>query len=130
MTSGQVRPTYAELLQGFSILMEYWESIPDDEKPKVDKRLKEASLDARVVATVHDSLELISSEKDLSKCLGIVYDELVNYPHLRDLFGIKFDVPLSVDIEVGRSFGDGVTVCFENEKPTNIEEVFAYLCEH
>ena len=41
MTSGQVRPTYAELLQGFSILMEYWESIPDDEKPKVDKRLKE-----------------------------------------------------------------------------------------
>ena len=41
MTSGQVKPTYAELLQAFNILMEYWESIPDDEKPKVDKRLKE-----------------------------------------------------------------------------------------
>ena len=41
MTRGQVKPTYAELLQAFSILMEYWDSIPDDEKPKVDKRLKE-----------------------------------------------------------------------------------------
>ena len=41
MTSGQIHPTYAELLQAFSILMEYWDSIPDDEKPKVDKRLKE-----------------------------------------------------------------------------------------
>jgi len=37
----EVHPTYAEVIQAFGILMEYWESIPDDEKPKVDKRLKE-----------------------------------------------------------------------------------------
>ena len=36
----KIHPTYTELLTGFSILMEYFESIPDDEKPKVDKRLK------------------------------------------------------------------------------------------
>ena len=96
----------------------------------VYKRLKEAALDARVVATVHDSLEIISSEKDLEECLGIVYDELVNYPNVREMFGINFEVPLAVDMEVGRSFGDGVSVSFDNGKPTNIKEVVDYLCEH
>jgi len=96
----------------------------------VSKRFKDSKLDARVVATVHDSLEIISAEKDLEKCLEIVYDELVHYPHLQNLFGINFEVPLSVDVEVGRSFGDGVPVVFENEKPTNLKELFSYLCEH
>jgi len=96
----------------------------------VSKRFKKANIDARVVATVHDSLEIISSEKDLCECLEIVYDELVNYPHLRDLFGINFDVPLFIDVEVGRSFGDGVAVRFEEGKPTNLGEVSNYLCEH
>ena len=40
MTSGQVKPTYTELLSALNILMEYWDFIPEDEKPKVDKRLK------------------------------------------------------------------------------------------
>jgi len=96
----------------------------------VSQRFKEESLDARVVATVHDSLEIISTEKDLSKCLEIVYDELVEYPHLRKLFGINFEVPLSVDVEVGRSFGDGVPVSFDEGIPTNIKEVTAYLNEN
>ena len=26
--------------KAFSILMEYWESLPDEEKPKIDARLK------------------------------------------------------------------------------------------
>jgi len=26
------------------ILMEYWDSLPDEEKPKIDKRLKELEL--------------------------------------------------------------------------------------
>jgi len=95
----------------------------------VSQRFKEESLDAKVVATVHDSLEIISTEKDLSKCLEIVYDELVEYPHLRKLFGINFEVPLSVDVEVGRSFGDGIPVSFAEGIPTNIKEVFAYLNE-
>jgi len=96
----------------------------------VSQRFDESGLDARVVATVHDSLEIVSSEKDLAECLAIVYDELVNYPHLRSLFGINFDVPLSVDMEVGRSFGDGVAVDFKEGKSTNLDEIFEYLCEH
>ena len=43
MTKDNIHPTYAELLTAFNILMEYWESIPEDEQPKVDKRLKEVN---------------------------------------------------------------------------------------
>ena len=96
----------------------------------VSKRFKNAGLNAKVVATVHDSLEIICGEKDLDECLQIVYDELVNYPQLRSLFGINFDVPLAIDMEVGRSFGDGVDVSFDSGKPTNLKEISDYLCEH
>jgi len=30
--------------QGYHILMEYWDSLPDEEKPKIDKQLKELGL--------------------------------------------------------------------------------------
>lgn len=30
--------------KGFGILIEYWDSLPDEEKPKIDKRLKEVGL--------------------------------------------------------------------------------------
>ena len=96
----------------------------------VSKRFKAASLDAKVVATVHDSLEIISSEKDLSDCLEIAYDELVNYPYLKELFGINFDVPLAVDFEVGRSFGDGMSVEFNEGSPVGLNAVFEYLNEN
>lgn len=96
----------------------------------VSKRFKDNGLDAKVVATVHDSLEIICSENDLFECLEIVYDELVNYPHLRKLFGINFEVPFGIDMEVGRSFGDGVDVSIADGIPTNIEEIKTYLGEH
>ena len=96
----------------------------------VTKRFKENNLDAKVVATVHDSLEIVSSEKDLSQALEIIYDELVNYPYLKKLFGINFDVPFGVDLEVGRSFGDGQDVEFLDGKPTNVPEIVEYLHEN
>ena len=96
----------------------------------VTKRFKSNDLDAQVVATVHDSLEIISSEKDLEKTIEIVYDELVNYPYLKKLFGINFDVPFGVDLEVGRSFGDGQDVEFTDGKPTNVPEILEYLHEN
>jgi len=30
--------------RAFNILMEYWDSLPDEEKPKIDARLKELNL--------------------------------------------------------------------------------------
>ena len=63
---------------------------------------------AKVVATVHDSIELICPKEETDEVAGIVTDELVNYHYLRENFGITLRVPLAVDIEVGSSFGNGV----------------------
>lgn len=30
--------------KGYNILMTYWDSLPDEDKPKIDKELKEAGL--------------------------------------------------------------------------------------
>jgi len=64
--------------------------------------------DAKVVATVHDSIELIAPKNETRRVVEIVKDELENYYYLRENFGINLKVPLGVDIEVGSSFGNGV----------------------
>jgi len=30
--------------EGFNIVMEYWDSLPDEEKPKIDRRLRNLGL--------------------------------------------------------------------------------------
>ena len=91
------------------------------------RRLKQEAVDARPVATVHDSIELICHKDHISKCLEIVYDELVNYPFIKKHFNIHFDVPLKIDAEVGHSFGDGVEVEFKEGKPQNLQEIREYM---
>ena len=91
------------------------------------RRLKRELVDARPVATVHDSIELLCHKDHISKCLEIVYDELVNYPFMKEKFNIHFDVPLKIDAEVGHSFGDGIEVDFKNGKPQNLREVREYM---
>lgn len=41
MTKEKVESRYKE---AYDILMEYWDSLPDDEKPIIDKQLKELGL--------------------------------------------------------------------------------------
>jgi DNA polymerase-1 len=91
------------------------------------RRLKREGVNARPVATVHDSIELICHQDCISECLEIVYDELVNYPFIKENFGIHFDVPLKIDAEVGFSFGDGVEVSFKDGKPQNLQEIKEYM---
>lgn len=91
------------------------------------RRLREESVDARPIATVHDSIELICHKDHISKCLEIVYDELVNYPFIKENFNIHFDVPLKIDAEVGHSFGDGVEVDFKEGKLQNLQEIREYM---
>jgi len=81
------------------------------------RRFKEAGLEARPVATVHDSIEIVSPHEEVEKVLTILYDEMVNYPMIKDIFNIHFDVPLAIDAEVGKSFGDGEEVHFNNGIP-------------
>lgn len=33
-----------KLWKAYSILMNYWDSLPDDEKPKIDKQLKKLGI--------------------------------------------------------------------------------------
>jgi DNA polymerase I-like protein with 3'-5' exonuclease and polymerase domains len=81
------------------------------------RRFKQAGLKARPVATVHDSIEVICPEDEVKKTLTILYDEMVNYPTIRDIFKINFNVPLVIEAEVGKSFGEGEPVHFENGVP-------------
>ena len=95
------------------------------------RTLREEGVDARPVATVHDSIELICHKDHISKCLEIVYNELVNYPFIKKYFNIHFDVPFKIDAEVGHSFGDGVEVDFKDGNPQNLQEIKEYMnCEH
>ena len=81
------------------------------------QRFKEAGLQAKPVATVHDSIEIVCPKEEVKDTLEILYDEMVNYPKLKDIFNIHFDVPLAIDAEVGTSFGDGKEVHFDNGIP-------------
>jgi DNA polymerase-1 len=81
------------------------------------QRFKEAGLQARPVATVHDSIEIVCPQEEVKETLTILYDEMVNYPLIKKIFNIHFDVPLAIDAEVGNSFGDGKEVHFENGIP-------------
>ncbi len=78
----------------------------------ISNRFKEAGMEARPVATVHDSIEVVCPKKETEEVLKIIYDEMVNYPTVKELFGIHFAVPLAVDVELGSSFGDGEEVHF------------------
>lgn len=81
------------------------------------RRFKDAGMQAVPVATVHDSIEIICPEEEVKDTLMILYDEMVNYPTIKEIFNIHFDVPLSIDAEVGSSFGDGVEVEFDGGIP-------------
>jgi len=80
-------------------------------------RMKELNMESRIVATVHDSIELIAPPEELEVLAVLIYDELVNYPYIRDKFNIHLDVPLFIDMEVGKSFGDGKLLPFKDGKP-------------
>ena len=81
------------------------------------KRYKELGLQARPVATVHDSIEIVSPKEELKEALEILYDEMVNYPTIKRIFNMTFDIPFAIDVELGQSFGDGKEVHFDNGIP-------------
>lgn len=69
--------------------------------------IKRNGLDARLVATVHDSLEFVCPENETKKVCNIIRDEMENGNYMKDELGIQLSVPLAIDLEVGSSFGNG-----------------------
>jgi hypothetical protein len=53
----------------------------------------------------------------------------VETPTLRKDFNIHFEVPLKIDAEVGRSFGDGQEVHYKDGAVQNITELLGYFNE-
>ena len=73
----------------------------------ISDELEKRGMKTRIVSTVHDSLEIISPDEEISEACEIIYNEMVNYPYIKKHFGLSFNVPLEIEILVGDSFGDG-----------------------
>jgi DNA polymerase-1 len=72
---------------------------------RLQDRIDESGLDAQLLATVHDSVELQCLPEDTYKVLSIVKETLSSVEDIEKLFGMDFLVPFEVDVEVGTSFG-------------------------
>lgn len=73
-------------------------------------KYKQEKMSSKIVATVHDSLEVISPKHETKKAIEIIHDEMINYHYAKKHFGISFNVPLEIEILVGPSFGIGEEV--------------------
>ena len=62
------------------------------------------------VATVHDSIEIVCPKDEVEDTLAIMRKHMVDYPVIKDLFGIEFEVPLEIEAEIGPSFGKAKAV--------------------
>lgn len=78
------------------------------------------------LASVHDSLELETDEENLEKTLMIVKYSMTDLKQF-EKYGIHFNVPFKADLEVGKSFGDGIKAEFNGNKVTNMIEVMKYF---
>lgn len=74
------------------------------------EEVKKRKLLSWLVATVHDSIEVVSVKDQTNQVIKILYDQMVNYPYLVKHFNMKFNVPFEVEIAKGSSFGEGVEV--------------------
>jgi len=96
----------------------------------INSRFIQDGMKSKIVATVHDSVELISPYLEVEKACEIAYDEMVNYPFIRDKFNIHLNVPLEIDILIGKSFGDGEEATLKDGKLLNYTDIMEKLCEH
>jgi DNA polymerase-1 len=85
---------------------------------------KKQGMESRVVASVHDSIEVISPKDEIDEALMILNHKMTQYPYLRQAMGFDCVVPLAIEVEVGSSFGGGVDVKFNKSGGvSNLREV-------
>ena len=90
---------------------------------RLQDRLDEAGLDAQLLATVHDSVELQCCPEDTYEVLRIVKEALTDVSDMEREFGFEFRVPFAVDVEVGTSFGKLEEVEYFGCDPIETDEV-------
>ena len=95
---------------------------------RLQKYFDATGLDAQILATVHDSVEVQCSKKDLKKTTELMRYVLENTDDFKELYALDFVVPFSVDVEAGKSFGDMIEADFnEDGHLLNEAEVLDYV---
>jgi len=80
----------------------------------LNEDLKKSGLRSKIIATVHDSVELIAPEDEVEETIKLLYYHMMEYPYIQEHFGFKYSVPLEVEIMVGDSFGSGTEYHVKN----------------
>jgi len=94
---------------------------------RLQKYLKATKLDAQILATVHDSVEIQCSKKDLQKTIELMRYVLESTDDFKQLYGLDFVVPFAVDVEAGYSFGDMIDAEFDSGGHlTNKDDILNY----
>tara|TARA_R110000824_G_scaffold163741_2_gene339595 strand:- start:35 stop:1549 length:1515 start_codon:yes stop_codon:yes gene_type:complete len=95
---------------------------------RLNKYLAATGIDAQILATVHDSVEVQCSRKDLSKTVELMKYVLQSTDEFKGLYGLDFVVPFEVDVEAGKSFGDMIDVKFNPAGQfLNNDEIINYV---
>ena len=70
-------------------------------------RLRPKDLRSKLICTVHDSIVLDSPTEEIEEVCKIAKEVWEDIPRNFDrVFGVKFDLPLRVDIKVGKDWGN------------------------
>ena len=83
----------------------------------LEDRLPAAGVDSRFISTVHDALLFEIKDEHVPRALPIIKDTMEGLP-LRKKFGVNVDVPIKVDLKVGRNWGDA--------REIGREEIYSY----
>jgi DNA polymerase-1 len=90
----------------------------------IAQEFKAQNMQSRVVASVHDSIEVVSPKDEIDEALMIMNHKMTQYPYLRKVMGFNCAVPMAIEVEVGTSFGGGVDVKFNKSGGVaNIKEI-------
>ena len=73
----------------------------------LDGELRAAEIDGRFISTVHDALLFEIRDDHVRTALPIIKRTMENLP-LKQKFGVEVDVPIKVDIKVGRHWGNAL----------------------
>lgn len=88
------------------------------------QEFRKQGMNSRVVASVHDSIEVVSPKEEVDEALMILNHKMTQYPYLRETMRFNCAVPMSIEVEVGTSFGGGVEVKYNKSGGVaNIKEI-------
>jgi len=81
---------------------------------RVKKYVEVTGLNVDILASVHDSIEVQCPYDEVEKTIQLLKYCLPRTDDLTQMYGIDFVVPFEVDIEAGKSFGDGIEAEFDS----------------